>query len=129
MSSLNYRSVGLDGEPWPAWVRELKRASGVYVIKNHGDDGKVLYVGSSASHLYDTISRHFQQWKRQKNWWKGLHGAHHDPGMTYRRSLVCVAVRITPKGDHFAEEAELIQRLHPRDNLVQNPDGEEPVPF
>ena len=53
--SLNYRSIGLDGEPWPAWVRELKGKSGVYVIKSHGSDGDVLYVGSSAGKLYDTI--------------------------------------------------------------------------
>ncbi len=79
--SLAYKSVGTDGSQWPSWVRDLKSASGVYVIKAHGDDGRVLYVGSSAGKLYDTITRHFQQWKRRKNWWKGMRGAHHDPGI------------------------------------------------
>ena len=54
---------------------------------------------------------------------KGMRGAHHDPGMTYSRSHCCVAVRITSKGSHFEAEAELIQRLRPRDNLVAHPDG------
>ena len=126
--SLNYRSIGLDGEPWPAWVRELKGKSGVYVIKSHGSDGDVLYVGSSAGKLYDTIARHFQRWHRTKNFWKGLRGAHHDPGIVYTRSRSCVAIEFTSKGAHFEREAELIQRLKPRDNLVLNPAGDE-TPF
>lgn len=123
MSSLTYRSIGVDGESWPAWVRELGRASGVYVIKQHGDNGAVLYVGSSSGKLYDTITRHFQTWSRKKNFWKGMRGAHHDPGMTYNRSHCCVAVKLTSKGEHLEEEASLIQKLEPRDNLVDHPDG------
>lgn len=126
---MNYRSIGLDGEAWPAWVRELKGKSGVYVIRAHGSDGKVLYVGSSAGKLYDTISRHFQRWHRLKNFWKGMRGAHHDPGMTYSRSHCAVGIEITPKGEHFEREGELIRSLKPRDNLVKHPAGEDEVPF
>jgi excinuclease UvrABC nuclease subunit len=124
---VNYRAIGHDGEPWPQWVRDLKSKSGVYVIKNRDDSYKALYVGSSGGKLRDTLQRHFEQWRRKKNFWKGMRGAHHDPGMTYRRSAVCVAVVITPKGAHLDEEARLIHALKPRDNLVLDPSGD--VPF
>ena len=126
---MNYRAIGHDGEPWPQWVRDLKGKSGVYVIKNRDDSYKALYVGSSAGKLYDTLARHFQQWHRKKNFWKGLRGAHHDPGMTYRRAAVVVGVVLTTKGEHLEEEARLIHALKPRDNLTQHPDGDDTVPF
>lgn len=128
MNSLAYHSLGTDGTPWPAFVRDLKGKSGAYAIRQHGSDGKVVYVGSSGGSLYDTITRHFQQWKRKKNFWKGLRGAGHDPGLTYSRSHYCVAVQLTAKGRHREAEAKMIERLGPRDNLVAHPDGEE-APF
>lgn len=130
MSSLVYHSIGSDGASWPQWVRDLKTASGAYVIREHGSNGRVLYVGSSGGALYDTITRHFQQWKRKKQWWKGLRGAGHDPGLTYSRARCCVAVCLTRKGSHTEKEADLIRRLRPSDNLVEHPDGElEESPF
>lgn len=53
-----YRSVGNRGEPYPTWVRQLRGASGVYVIRELG--GPVVYVGSSVGRLYETLTRHFQ---------------------------------------------------------------------
>lgn len=90
----------------------------------------MLYVGSSRSRLYDTITRHFQRWHRNKRFWKGLHGAGHDPGMTYPRAGHEVAILTTACGDHLHVEAAWIDELAPRDNLVKAPDGElEDAPF
>jgi len=127
MARLTYRSIGSSLGEWPAWIRALKTSSGVYAIRDR-HTGRVLYVGSSGGRLYDTITRHFQQWHRTKNWWKGMYGAGHDPGLVYLRERCDVAVIVTAKGDHLTAEAQLISRLQPRDNLVEHPDGEE-IPF
>lgn len=130
---LSFRSIGSEGDPWPEWIRDLRTKSGVYVIKQHGENGAILYVGSSEGRLYDTITRHFQQWKRKKQWWRGLRGSHHDPGMVYQRGRCCVAVVITTKGHAKVKEGYLIMNLRPRDNLVTDPAGEreehDDVPF
>lgn len=126
MGKLVFRSIGADGDPWPDFIRNLRGQPGSYVIREHGCDGEVVYVGSAGKSLYDTITRHFQQWKRNKQWWRGMRGAGHDPGLTYRRSICCVGVVVTRPGLHRATEAGLIRRLKPRDNLVQDPSGEAP---
>jgi hypothetical protein len=121
-----YRPVGSPGGAYPEWVRDLKRKSGVYVIREIG--GSVVYVGSSTGRLYDTLTRHFQTWRRFKGFWKGQYGEGHDPGLTYKRDSVEVATRITTPGDALDEEMRLIRRLKPRDNLLGQP-VEEEVPF
>lgn len=126
---LIWHSIGDEGDPWPDWLRDTyKKACGVYAIKEHG---KVVYVGSSRRRLYDTVTRHFQTWKRQKNFWKGMRGAHHDPGMVYRRGACQVAVYTVACDNEREEEARLIKKYKPRDNIMVNPDGEElePAPF
>ena len=125
---LTFHPIGSDSEPWPAWLRAYKTWCGAYVIRDKGSKS-VLYVGSSKSRLYDTITRHFQSWRRHKNYWKGMRGAQHDPGMTYTRGHCEVAVRLVSCGQEREEEARLIARLKPRDNLVDHPDGLEPAPF
>lgn len=128
-ASLSYRPVGERGEPYPEWIRALDGKSGVYVIRELGPDGKpeIVYVGqSSAGRLYDTLTRHLQQWRRWKGFWRGQYGEGHDPGLTYDRGRVDVAVRITPASRALDEEARLIRRLRPRDNLIGQP---EEVPF
>ena len=122
-----YRELGSEGEAWPDWLRATRDACGVYVIKQAG---KVVYVGSSRKRLYDTVTRHFQRWARNKKWWSGAYGAGHDPGMTYQRARCTVAIRLVACGDETEVEAQLIERLRPRDNLVERPDGsEEEIPF
>lgn len=125
---LVFHPIGSEGDPWPTWLHAYKKACGVYVIK---EGSKVVYVGSSKARLYDTVTRHFQQWKRHKNWWKGQYGAHHDPGLTYQRGRCQVAVKIVPCGQELTEEARLIDRLRPRDNITAHPDGggDEEIPF
>ena len=130
-AGLTYRPVGARGEHYPEWVRALVGKSGVYVIREIGDDGTsdVVYVGaSSTDRLYNTLTRHFQVWRRWKGFWRGQYGEGHDPGLTYDRSRVEVAARVTSPVDALDEEARLIRRLRPRDNILGQPE-EEPVPF
>jgi hypothetical protein len=128
-ASLVYRQVGASGEPYPEWVRALKGKSGVYVIREIGGD--IVYVGSSsADRLYETLTRHFQTWRRYKGFWKGQYAEGADPGLTYARDSVEVAVRVTSSSDALDEELKLIGRLAPRDNQIgQREADEESVPF
>lgn len=124
-----WHTIGSDGERYPEWLRDLDTASGAYAIRDKTSH-KVLYVGSSASKLYGTITRHFQQWGRKKQFWRGMRGAGHDPGLTYQRGRCEVSVCHTRRGDHLEAEAALIVLLRPRDNLVTRPDGGDgEVPF
>ena len=125
-----YRRVGDRGEPYPEWVRALKGKAGVYVIRD-ADTHEYLYVGSSAGRLYDTLTRHFQKWRRWKGFWKGQYGEGADPGLTYPRAAVEVAVRLTSSDDALDEEMRAIARLRPRDNQIGQPDAaaDESVPF
>jgi hypothetical protein len=130
--SLTYRPVGTTGEPYPAWLRAIRGESGVYVIRERDRDGDpvVVYVGESATgRLYATLTRHFQSWRRYKGFWRGHYAEGHDPGMTYDRAKVEVAVKVTPASGAVDEEARLIRRLRPRDNLLGQPETEEEVPF
>lgn len=121
-----YRAVGSSGEPYPDWVRALKDKSGVYVIREIG--GEIVYVGSSSGRLYDTLTRHLQTWRRWKGFWKGQYGEGHDPGLTYERGSVEIAIRLTSPADALDEEMRLIRRLKPRDNLIGQPELAD-VPF
>jgi hypothetical protein len=133
---LIYRPVGTSGERYPDWIRALDGKSGVYVIKEVQRDGseQIVYVGESHSaRLYDTLTRHLQTWQRDKKFWRDQFGGQgHDPGLTYPRHRVLVAARVLPPARAIAEEARLIRKLRPRDNLLKQPDdttGEEVVPF
>lgn len=132
MSKLVYRSVGEFGA-YPEWLRELKGKSGAYVIRQVRLFGapEVVYVGESHSaRLYQTLTRHFQQWKRDKKWWTNILGRAHDPGTTYDRARCDVAFRLTAPGRAIATQAELIARLRPRDNMIELPESAvEEVPF
>jgi len=62
--SMVYRQVGQRGERYPEWLQRARGESGVYVIRERDRDGDpvIVYVGSSsASRLYETLTRHFQQ--------------------------------------------------------------------
>jgi hypothetical protein len=122
-----YRPVGDRGEPYPDWLRRVRGSSGVYIIRERG--GPIVYVGvSAANRLYETLTRHFQEWRRYKGFWRGQYAEGHDPGVTYDRASVEVAVKVTSSDAAIEEEARLIRRLRPRDNLIGKPDLEE-APF
>lgn len=126
-AGLVYRPVGAPRERYPEWVRELDGESGVYVIRD-ARTHETLYVGSSSTRLYATLTRHFQQWRRYKGFWRGQYGEGHDPGLTYDRARVEVAVRLTSPADSLDEEARMIRRLNPRDNILGQPELED-APF
>jgi hypothetical protein len=134
-AGLTYRPLGETGTPYPPWVRALKGKSGVYVIRETRRDGSsaIVYVGEShTGRMYNTLTRHFQSWRRSKKFWTGQYGGQgHDPGLTYPRSRVTVAVRVLSPQRALDEEARLIARLRPRDNLVGQPadEAEEAIPF
>jgi hypothetical protein len=135
-ASLSYRPIGASGR-YPDWVRALRGKSGVYLIRERQRDGSnpVVYVGEShADRLYQTLTRHFQTWRRHKKFWTGQYtgSQSHDPGLTYPRARCTVAVRVLPAERAMHEEARLIARVRPRDNLIGQPDElaeDEVVPF
>jgi hypothetical protein len=115
-----YRSLG-SGE-WPSWVRSLRGKSGVYIIRSNGflglGDPVVLYVGESHSgQLYDTLTRHFQEWVGKT------------AGQIYPRGEVTVGVVVTPTDRAPSVQTALIARLNPSDNTYGRPDGPPDVPF
>ncbi|MBE7524662.1 MAG: hypothetical protein HS109_20165 [Burkholderiales bacterium] len=134
---LVYRPLGRSGEPYPDWVRALKGKSGAYVIKAVGlFSSTIVYVGESHSgRLYETMTRHFQSWRRGKGWWFGQFvQSDNDPGTTYDREACEVAVRITRRDTTvvLAAQAELIRKLKPRDNVLGTSEAEadlEEAPF
>jgi hypothetical protein len=129
--TMTYRAVGGRGEPYPAWLRAMRGQSGVYVIRERDrvGDPVIVYVGeSSTGRLYETLTRHFQNWRRYKGFWRGQYAVGHDPGLTYDRASVEVAIKVTPPSKAIDEEARLIRRLRPRDNLLGQPELEE-APF
>ena len=130
-AGLAYRPVGARGERYPDWIQALRGKSGVYVIRERDDEGNpiVVYVGEShTDRLYETLTRHFQTWRRWKSYWKGQYTEGHDPGLTYDRERVEVAARVMSGPRAIAEEERLIRRLRPRDNLAGVPAVEE-APF
>jgi hypothetical protein len=136
-ASLSYRPIGNSGERYPAWLRALRGKSGVYIIRERQRDGSnpIVYVGEShASRLYQTLTRHFQTWRRAKKFWAGQYpgSTSHDPGLTYDRARCTVAVRVLPGERAMDEESRLIVRLRPRDNLIGQPEelgADEVLPF
>lgn len=129
---LVYRPIGGSGEPYPAWVRELRGTSGAYVIKAVGLFGStIVYVGESHSgRLYETMTRHFQSWRRDKGWFRGVFvTSENDPGTTYDRAACEVAVRVTSAREALAAQAELIRKLKPRDNVLSGAGAVDDPPF
>ncbi len=123
-ANLRFRFVGRRGEPYPTWVAELRGQSGVYVIRAPGDSGEreIVYVGSSSTgRLHETLTRHFQRWRRWKGFWRGQYGEGHDPGLTYERDSAEAAVIVTPAADALDLESQLIATIRPRDNILGQP--------
>jgi alkanesulfonate monooxygenase SsuD/methylene tetrahydromethanopterin reductase-like flavin-dependent oxidoreductase (luciferase family) len=121
---LEFSAVGAAGA-YPDWVRALRGRSGAYVIAERQRSGEALivYVGEShAGRLYETLTRHFQQWKRTKKWWLGKYGRLDSPGVTYQRGRCVVAVVLTPADVAAELQWQLIEQLRPRDNIIGQPD-------
>lgn len=132
--ALTFSDVGSAGAFAP-WVRALDGYSGAYVIAERprgSGPAVVVYVGEShAGRLYDTLTRHFQKWRRAKHWWTGLYDRNDAPGTTYARERCVAAVVLAPNGPTAIDlQAALIATLHPRDNVIGQAQPElEDAPF
>lgn len=99
------------GNDWrfPAWIRGLRRANGVYVFRERAT-AEIVYIGESHSdRLYATLTRHFQEWT----------DAYDTAGVTYTRDEVDVAVIVVPRDHAVHLQNDLICKLIPRDNRLQ----------
>ena len=107
-------------------LAEGAERAGCYVFRSHRTK-QILYVGSCSSAkqgLRSTVQRHVQKWRthaREKTT--------HDPGVTFSRFAVEVALVPCAPGRALALEQALIKRLRPTRNVEQFTDDGEKVPF
>lgn len=116
-----WRELGRGGE-YPGWLRALRGRSGVYLIRERSWFGlgawAVVYVGEShTGRLYQTLTRHFQQWSGPT------------AGPTYVRGDVEVRVIPLAADRAVAAQDRLIRRLRPRDNTLGKAPELEEAPF
>lgn len=99
-----------DGRAVAEWVKALKGKSGVYVVRERGFLGSVLYVGESHSNrLYSTLLRHFQRWTGPT------------AGPTFPVSKVEVAVIRTPAAKAIELQNAVIAEYRPKFNIAEKP--------
>ena len=109
--SLEYRPVK-EGRAVADWVKALKNKSGVYLIRERGFMGNVLYAGESHSgRLYSTLLRHFQRWTGPT------------AGPTFPVSKVEVAVIRTPAAKANELQNAVIAEYRPKLNVAEKPKG------
>ena len=103
----------IDPSRFAAWVRDTRGYSGVYLIRSR-DGGwlgggpteprEIVYIGEShTARLYETLTRHFQQWSSPSN-------------VVYERERVDVSIALLDGADAIAEQDRQILRWTPRDN-------------
>lgn len=108
---MTWQEVYQDGEPAP-WVRALAGKSGVYLIKESGLAGQVLYVGEShTGRLKKTLLRHFQRWKGPT------------AGPKFKPGEVEAAVIRTPPDKAVTLQNAVIQDYEPKLNTQGQPEG------
>jgi len=109
--SLEFRPVK-EGRSIAEWVKALKGKSGVYIIRERGLFGNVLYVGESHSdRLYSTLLRHFQHWTGPT------------AGPTFPTSKIEVAIIKTPPGKAVTLQNAVIAEYEPKFNVAEMPKG------
>ena len=91
-----------EGKPNLKVLSASIKQSGVYFIKDTQD--KIVYVGYSATNLYKTIYRHFQEWNDKKQ-----------RRFVYPRTYKVRIIFTTPTRAALLEKY-LITKMEPRDN-------------
>lgn len=100
----------MEGRKLSPWVHELAGKSGVYVIREKGFLGEIVYVGEShTGRLKKTLLRHFQHWTGKTK------------GPTFARSKVEIAVFKTRKENAVELQNTLIAEHQPKLNLTGKP--------
>ena len=95
-----------------AGLRALNGKSGVYVIREPGFFGEVLYCGEShTGRLYATLLRHFQHWTGKT------------AGATFAASKVEVAVVRCPANRALDLQNAMIAEYRPKLNVAEKPRG------
>jgi len=106
---MNFQDL-MDGGKIRPWVRELAGKSGVYVIREKGLFGSIVYIGEShTGRLNSTMLRHFQHWTGKTK------------GPTFARSNVEIAVFKTRKEKAVELQNALIAEHKPVLNVVAKP--------
>lgn len=96
-------------------LRALANASGTYAIV--AADGQCLYVGEShTGRLYRTVQRHFQRWT-DNPYISPRAGSR--PRPVYDRWAVRWCAVVSEPGEAMPHQWAEIQRLQPRDNVVE----------
>lgn len=109
--SLEFRPVK-EGRAVADWVKALRGKSGVYVIREPGIFGEVLYCGESHSdRLYATLLRHFEHWTGPT------------AGPTFPESRVEVAVVRCPAARALDLQNAMIAEYRPKHNVAEKPKG------
>jgi excinuclease UvrABC nuclease subunit len=109
--SLEFRLVK-EGSAVAGWVKQLKGKSGVYVVRERGFFGEVLYCGEShTGRLNTTLLRHFQHWTGKT------------AGVTFAVSKVEVAVVRCPAARAIDLQNAMIAEYRPKHNVAEKPKG------
>jgi excinuclease UvrABC nuclease subunit len=109
--SLEFRSVK-EGRAVADWVKSLKGKSGVYLVREPGFLGEVLYCGEShTGRLYSTLLRHFEHWSGPT------------AGPTFPASRVEVAVVRCPAARALDLQNAMIAEYRPKHNVSAKPTG------
>jgi hypothetical protein len=103
----------IDPSRFASWVRETRGSSGVYLIRSREggwlgggptSPREIVYIGEShTERLYQTLTRHFQQWSSPSN-------------VIYERERVDVSIALLDGPDAIVEQDRQILRWTPRDN-------------
>ncbi|HWD19344.1 MAG TPA: hypothetical protein VHB20_08685 [Verrucomicrobiae bacterium] len=106
---MNFKEL-MDGRKYRSWVSDLSGKSGVYVIREKGLFGGIVYIGEShTGRLKNTLLRHFQHWTGPTK------------GPTFARSKVEVAVVPTRKDRAVELQNKLIAEHSPKLNEIGKP--------
>lgn len=117
----------VEGGGYHRHLAELRnyQASGLYAIV--GPRGAILYIGEShTGRLYDTITRHFRDWRIEPG--TDAQGRRRG-GTTYNRDQVRVIYLICNADEAQQRQYEAIQRLGPRDNIIDGSAAGDGIPI
>jgi len=100
----------MNGRALSPWVAELTDKSGVYLIREKGLFGSIVYIGEShTGRLKKTLLRHFQHWTGKTK------------GPTFARSKVVIAIITTRKQNAVEFQNALIAEYRPALNVAGKP--------
>jgi excinuclease UvrABC nuclease subunit len=106
---MNFQEL-MAGRNFSPWVAELEGKSGVYIIREKGFLGSIVYIGEShTGRLKKTLLRHFQHWTGKTK------------GPTFARSKVEIAIIKTRKENAVEMQNALIADYKPTLNVAGKP--------